>query len=157
MADIAAFPTIRNAWESGANVISLTATNAIKAGQAVEIDATGVSGAVNAAVQEAGSQPVGVAIADADAGGKVAVATTGCVVYVANADDTAAIDAGSPLETNDNAVGGTVSAVTVTATGGATVTVHPYVVGIALDDIAGGGTGRMLVLITPQNVQANSS
>ena len=157
MGDIKAFPTIRNVLYSGNNIITLTATNAVKAGMVVEIDATGVSGAVNAAVAEASSHPIGVALHDIAAGAKGAIALQGCVVYVAQADDTATIDAGDYLETNDNTVGGTVSTAAEAATGGATVTSHFQVIGIALDDIAASGTGRMLITGPMCLTQANSS
>ena len=42
MTDIAAFPTIRNVLWSGNNIITMTATTAIKAGQVAAINATGV-------------------------------------------------------------------------------------------------------------------
>lgn len=138
----------------GSNILTLTATTAVKAGQVVDINATGVSMAVDKSV--ATGCTIGVALYDAAAGAPVAVATVGCVVYVANADDTTTVDAGDWLETNDNAVGGTVSVCAVAASGGATATFHNNVIGKALDDIAASGTGRMLILINPLT-QANSS
>jgi hypothetical protein len=76
------------------------------------------------------------------------------IASVLNADDTTGIDAGDYLEMNDNAVGGTVSAAALTASG-ATATPH-YCIGIALEDIAGGGSGKCL--IAPQCViQVNAS
>jgi len=156
MADISAFPTISNPLYTGSNTITLTASGTIKAGQVVAFDATGVSKTVRAANAESGERPVGVAIHDAADGEPVTVATVGCICYVANADDSTAIDAGDWLETNDNSVGGTVSAVDTSATGGATVTVHDNVVGFAFEDIPGGGTG--LAMILPGiHVQPNSS
>lgn len=157
MTDISAFPTITNVVYSGNNFISLTATTAVTAGQLVAINATGVSMAVDKCVAAAGSMPIGVAVFSAAAGALVDVAGPGCIVYMANADDTTAIDAGSWVEFNDNTVGGTISAVAVSATGGATVTCHFGVVGVAMDDIDASGTGRVL-LVGPQCVvQANSS
>ena len=156
MADISAFTAIPNTLWAGNNIQDFTASGALKAGQVVSIDATGVSMTVRAAVAEAGEMPIGVAVNTVADGEKVAVATDGCICYVANFDDTTAIDAGSFLEVNDCAVGGTVGAVAVTATGGATVTVHNAVIGVALDDIAGGGTGRMLIRGLAVT-QANSS
>lgn len=156
MTDISAFPTIRNVLYWGNNLIQVTATTAVTAGQVVAINATGVSMAVDPSIAAGGSRSIGVALYDAAAGAEVTIACTGCVVYVAIADDTTGADAGDFLETNDNAVGGTVSTAAVAATGGATVTAHYDVIGIALDDIAGGGTGRMLV--QPMCLtQANSS
>lgn len=143
MGDISAFPSIANPLFSGDNVITLTATNAITAGMVVEIDATGVSGAVNAAVAEAASRPIGVAVSTAGAGGKVAVATYGCVVYVANADDTATMDAGTYVITNANAVGGTVSAA-VAVQSDAT---PQKLVGMLLEGMTAGGTARCLITL----------
>jgi len=155
MADISAFPSITKVLAFGNNQIPMTAGEAITAGQVVGIAATGVS--MTAVVMDAttGETGIGVALFSAASGAPVTVCGPGDIVYVANADDTTAIDAGSFVEQNDNAVGGTVSAVSVAATDGATVTAHYGVIGIALDDIAGGGTGR--ILIAPQSiVQANS-
>lgn len=151
MGDISAFPTIRNVLWSGSNIIKLTATTAVKAGQVVGINASGVSGAVDMCVAAAGEMPIGVALYGASAGAEVAVATVGCIVYVANASDSVAIDAGDWLETNANAVGGTVSPVAVAAVAGAIGTAHYGVIGVAIDDIAVSSTGRMLIL-GPQNV-----
>lgn len=156
MADVSAFPTIRNVLYWGNNLYQVTATTAVTAGQVVAINATGVSMAIDPSVATAGSRSIGVALYDASAGAETTIAGTGCVVYVANADDTTGIDAGDFLETNDNSVAGTVSTAAVAATGGATVTAHYDVIGIAVDDIAGGGTGKML--IQPMCLtQANSS
>jgi len=144
MADISAFPTIRKVFDSGnQNFLTMTATTAVKAGMVVEIDATGVDLSVNKAVKESGASPVGVALYDAAAGSKVLVATVGAVVYVANADASTGTDAGDLLVTNDNTVGGTVSASVAVAT-----TATPQkLVGIAIDDIAGGATGRCLITL----------
>jgi len=144
MGDISAFPTIRNVFAGGKyNTITMTATTALKAGMVVEIDATGVDLAVNAAVKEAGASPVGVALYDAAAGSKVDILTVGGIAYVANADDTTGTDAGDALITNDNTVGGTVSASLAVGT----VSTQQKIIGIALDDIAGGGTGRVLITL----------
>ena len=136
MTDIAAFPTIKHVADHIGLTMTLRAATDVLAGQVVEIDATGVSGTVNAAVAESGARPIGVAAFDAKANEDATVYMTGSVCYVANADDTTGIDAGDLLVANDNAVGGTVSAAT---------TGINAVIGIALDDIAGGGIGRMLV------------
>lgn len=156
MTDITAFPTIRNVLWSGDNIQTFTATTAVTAGQVVAINATGVSMAVDPSVATAGSRSIGVALYSASAGAQVAVAMTGCICYVAIYDDTATIDAGDFVETNDCAVKGTVGAAAVAATGGATVTAHYDIIGIAVDDIAASGTGR--ILIQPMCLtQANSS
>ena len=120
--------------------------------------ATGVDDNVVASVAESGGRPIGVAItSQATAGQKVSVALLGSIVRVAVADDTTGIDAGNLVETNDCAVKGTVSEVSEAATGGATVTTHPQVVGVALEDIAGGSYGRILILAPSYAVQANTS
>jgi len=144
-ADISAFPTMHDVLKQGDNIQSFTATTAVTAGQVVAINATGVSGAVDMSVAASGSRSIGVALYDAAAGAKVAVAMTGCIVDVANADDTSTIDAGDYLETNNNTVGGTVDTAAVAAVSGAVGTNHLDVIGIALDDIAASGTGRMLI------------
>lgn len=143
MGDIAAFSVVQNPLYSGDNIITLTATNAISAGMVVEIDATGLSGAVNAAIKETGSRPIGVAITSAGAGGKVSVATYGCVCYVTNADDTATADAGTYVITDDNAVGGTVSEFIVVGTD---ATPQP-VVGMLLENLAVSSTARCLITL----------
>jgi hypothetical protein len=143
MGNIATFPTISNVLFNGDNVITLTATNAVTAGMVVEIDADGVSGAVNAAIAEAASKPIGVAITSAGAGDEVSVATYGCVVYVANADDTATADAGTYVVTNANAVGGTVS--TELAVGD--LETPQQIVGMLLEGMTAGGTARCLLTL----------
>lgn len=147
MADIGTFPTIRNVLWSGSNIFKMTATTAVKAGQVVAINAAGVSGAVDPCVAAAGSMPLGVALYGAGAGAEVAIAGPGCIVYVANADDTAVVDAGGYVTFNDNAVGGTVSEV---GSGAAT----QQVVGFAIDDIAASGTGRILLFPCSLTVHA---
>ncbi len=140
MADISTFPTIRNVLESGDNIGNYTAGAAIKAGQLVAFHGTGVSRTVHPAVKGTTGMPIGVALYGASSGAQVAVAEDGCKVYVANADGTTGIDAGDPLEDNDNAVGGTVSALAL-----AGALAMRYCAGYAIDDIAGGGTGVMKV------------
>lgn len=109
MADIAAFPTIRNVLYSGGNVQKFTATTAVKAGQVVAFAATGVSEAVIPSLKGTAGQPIGVALYDIAAGAVGAIAMDQCIVNVANAESDADIDAGDMLESNDNIVGGTVS------------------------------------------------
>jgi len=145
MADIAAFPTIRNVVYSGKNFHKFIATTAVKAGQVVAFANPAVSGAVIPAVKATSLQPIGVAINNADAGKKVAVACNGCWVYVANAESDVDIDAGHVLEDNDNATApGSVSMAAETNGGGAVALVK-YTVGVSIDDIARSSTGRMLV------------
>lgn len=141
MGDIAAFPTLQRVLVRGDNITDYKATAAIKAGQAVCINATGVSDQVEASVAAAGSKLVGVAIGNAAAGERVAVAGDGCEVYVAQADDTATIDAGHWVTANDNAVKGTVSE--VLAVGSSTV--PQDVLGYLREDMAAGGTAILVI------------
>lgn len=145
MTDITAFPTMHDVLKTGDNIQSFTATTDVLAGQVVAINATGVSGAIDKSVAAAGSRSIGVVLYDASAGDKVAVAMTGCIVDVAIYDDTATIDAGDYLETNDATVGGTVATAAVADIAGAVAVNHLDIIGIALDDIAASGTGRMLI------------
>jgi hypothetical protein len=144
MADIGAFPTIRNVLYSGKNIVYLTATTAISAGMVVAPAALGASGAVIPHIKATTVQPIGVAIYDIGAGAVGAIALEGCVVYVANAESDVDIDAGDILEGNDNAVGGTVSAGALVDAGA--VGVIKNQIGIALDDILRSTTGRMLIV-----------
>ncbi len=144
MGDIAAFPTIRNALVSGSNLFKMTATTALKAGMVVEIDASGVSNAVNAAVGEVGAWCIGVCVSDTAAGAEATIAGPGCIVYVCDADDTTGLDAGDLVCANKNAVGGTVF--TMTAVGNDTK--PQEAIGIMLEDVtasASGGIGKMLI------------
>ena len=150
MGDITAFPAIHNVLYSGDNIQSFTASGTITAGQVVAIDATGETLTVRAAVAEAGERPVGVAIMSVASGAQVPVAMTGCICYVANADDTAGIDAGDWLTTDDNTVGGTVSAQSIAAESGTTAAIYDTVIGYAVGDIAKAATG--LMMIQPQTI-----
>lgn len=144
MADIGTFPTIHKVLYSGDNIQSFKANGAIKAGQVVCLNATGVDFTVEKAVAAAGSCPVGVALTDAADTYQVPVAMIGCIVTVANYDDTATMDAGDTCMMNDNTVGGTVAV----GTGAASW----ELVGRLMTDMAAGGTAKMLVLCGVQNV-----
>lgn len=145
MTDVGTFPTIVNVapvmghtWTAiGAGSLDLVP------GMVVDFDATGASLTVQASLAVSGDVPIGVAIttSDVSAAEKVTVMTSG-IAFLANADDTTGIDAGDWLITNDNAIGGTVSAASVAATGKAEGSIQTNVIGIALEDIAGSGTGR---------------
>jgi len=146
MADITAFPTLYRVLVNGDNVTTFTATTAVKAGQVVAIADAGVSEAVDKAVKGSGQSPVGVALYDAAAGEKVAVAGIGCVVYVVNADDTTAIDAGHDVIMNDNAVGGTISEVLAVGTDAT----PQFIVGRMIEDLAAsaaGSSAKMLITL----------
>lgn len=144
MAGIGTFPTIRNVLYSGDNIQLFTAGAAITAGQVVAFATTGVSKTVHPAKKGTTGMPIGVALYTVASGDEVSVAMDGCMVYVANADDTTGIDAGDILEDNSNTVNGTVSAAALSETGA--VAVVKYCVGYAVEDIAGAGTGVMKVM-----------
>lgn len=145
MADIAAFPDMGdNILIAGTNIQRYKAGAAIKKGQAVAIHGTGVNETVHPAVKGTTASVEGVALADAEQGEYVSVAGPGCVVLMANADDTTAIDAGSGVEDNDNAVGGTISA--LPANSGSAIAAYANLVGVAIDDIPGDGVGRVRLL-----------
>ena len=156
MTDISAFPTLPSANDSelisdGGPILTFIASGTILVGQAVCYAATGVSMTVLASIAGANTKPVGVALDNVTNGEYVAVACAGCVVEMANADDTAKIDAGHWVECNDNAVKGTINEIDFTAAG-TTVTIKDQTIGIALDDIAASGTGRVLVMPIPLTV-----
>lgn len=157
MANITTFVTGTPIMKFSGPTATFTSGGAIKAGQVVAINATGASWTVNAAVAQDGERPIGVALTSAtDAGQKITVALAGSICLMTNADNTTAIDAGDHLETNANPVGGTVNAASVAASGGALAILNDRCIGIALEDIAGGGYGYCLVL--PHSLtRANSS
>lgn len=138
MADIGTFPEIKQVLHNDGPTFRFIAGAAIKAGQVVAFAATGVSDTVHPAIAGTTAQPIGVAVLPAARDAPVTVALVGSIVTVANADDSTAIDAGEAVSDNDCAVGGTVSVAATTATG--------YSIGVTLDDIAGGKTGRIIVM-----------
>ena len=157
MADISAFPTIHGVVIGDRGPLrSFTFTEAAKAGMAVGFAATGVSNAVVPMDKTSGEQCIGIAVYDVEAGDMGSVAMDGNIAVVANADDTTAIDAGDQVMQDDNAVQGAVSAFTpradlsstvIDGTNDTTVDGSAQIVGIALEDIAGGGTGEILVKV----------
>lgn len=155
MTDISKFPTMKNIVKHGDNFINGVAGEALTAGMVVGIAATGVDFTFVAMDETAGELPVGVVEADAASGDPCSVASIGCIVKVANADDTTTIDAGDLLMTNDNAVKGTVSAFTpradlsstvIDGSNDTTIDGSARIIGMALEDIAGGSYGYMLVM-----------
>jgi len=144
MADITSNPTIRNVLWTGNNIVEFTATTALTAGQVVAFAATGVSDAVIPAIKATTGQPIGVALYSVAAGAMAGIAMDGCIVYVANAESDADIDAGDMVEFNDNATapGAVSTAPDVVA---ATVAVVKYVIGYALEPILRSTTGRIMI------------
>jgi hypothetical protein len=103
--------SIRGVHVSGNNVASFkVGATAVKAGQVVSISATGLDFTVIPCIAEAGSQPIGVAVADGAVGYQVPVAMIGCIVRVSNFSSTDDIDASERLTWNDCAIGGSVIA-----------------------------------------------
>ncbi len=150
MTDIATFPTITAVCDRGHRFSgSYKAGATIKAGMVVAFALTGVSETVHPAIKGTTGTVAGVAAEDASTGEWFTVYEDGAVVYVANADGTTGIDAGAIVEVNDNAVGGTVSAVATAGTSGGEVSAN--VVGTVIEDIAGGSTGRMIIRILTLN------
>lgn len=148
MTDITAFPTITAVCDRGHQFSGAYKAGAtIKAGQVVAYAFTGVSDTVHPHIKKITGSIVGVAAEDAATGDWFNVYEDGAVVNVANADDTTTIDAGAVVEGNDNAVGGTVSAKVNEATTGEGSTLIMNILGIALEDIAGGATGRVKIKI----------
>jgi hypothetical protein len=106
--------------------------------------------------ETAGEIPIGVATnTQATVGGVVTVALVGSIAMCANASQTTIIDAGCWVETNDNAVKGTVSEYTPRAALASTVIdgsndttideIH-HIVGVALKDIAVSSYGPVLLM-----------
>ena len=139
MADIGTFPTMHDVLIAGDNIQSFIAGADWKAGQVLAFHGTGVSDTLHPAVKGTTAMIKGVALYDVTSGNRGAVACRGCRCKVANADATA-LDAGSPVEDNNNAVGGTVS--TAALSGGIEL---KYIAGYIEQDIAGSGTGVMEV------------
>lgn len=131
---ITAIPVIRNVIDSGDTILNLIAGVPIAAGQAVEAASTGVSGEVIPGI--GGKAPLGVAMYGAEAGAPIAIVSVGCVATVASEE---AIDAGE-LVNVVAAVGGTPAGGLVGVASGT-----EYVLGVAIDNIAVDGTGRVLI------------
>ncbi len=133
---LSTMPVIRNVLDSGDLILNLVAGATILAGQAVEAAATGVSGEVIPGT--GATAPVGVALYGVAAGAPVAIASVGCVATVASEEE---IDTGDWVTIKAAASGpdGLVGVLDVTKD----------VLGLALDDIAADGTGRILVLPSP--------
>jgi len=142
MTAITAFPdrhTILETDPQVANLLTYTASEAIYAGQVVEVDPTTGDQYVTPGDSDDAAPVVGVALYGvASSGDPVTVAGPGCVCYVANEDDTTAINEGTYLTLSDNNVGGCVKATVTGAT--------QYIVGVALEEIAADGWGRALIM-----------
>lgn len=141
MADTATFPTIKQVLHNDGPTYGFTAGAAIKAGQVVAYAAAGTSETVIPAVAGTTGAPIGVAFLPAASGAPVAVALVGSIVTTCEGAG-AAIDAGDYVADDDAAAGGCIKTAVTTATG--------YAIGIALEDIAANGTGK--ILVQPQQI-----
>lgn len=127
---------------SGNNIKSYIAGGTIYAGDVVAIHATGVDLTVYAAIAGTTAAVVGVALTSAVSGDRVAVAGPGCIVYVAEGDGGAGVDAGHWVIPSTRAGG--VKEI-------ADLENFEGVIGFTLDDLATNGTGR--IMINPMPVE----
>lgn len=135
MTAIASFPDVVNAIFGNPTTISKVASAAIKRGQFVGPDPSAKSKVKPypaGGVGMGGLKALGVAQDDAAKAQEVAITVQG-VAYVANGDDTSAIDPGVALHV-DGYAGAVLAATT-----------SDCVVGMSLDTIAANGTGRAIV------------
>lgn len=143
MADITTFPTIQNVQYSGNSPMEFTATEAITKGMAVGFAGTGIASSVIPLDGGATEFPVGIATSSAAAGAKVLVALDGAICYVANSDDTTAIEAGEYITSYNGTIEGTVVALTVDPA------VAQLLIGQAISEIAADGVGLMQIKAIP--------
>jgi hypothetical protein len=150
MTAITVFPAIRNVLYSGDNLISMTpaptnAAGVISAGMIVAHAAAGVSMTVGEA--RGNTPPFGVALYDSSgtAASRISIAGPGCVVYVANDDSTRLIDAGDYCLPSSTFNGAATSLAAGAIYGGSMNGFGASALGIFLDDVAGGGTGKVLI------------
>lgn len=136
---------------------TFTAGGTIEKGQVVAFAATGVDFTVIASATDGDLNAIGVALYDAVSGDELAIALAGSIVYCQGGE---AIDAGDRVisfgATEEGTVGvanalvvdsGT-TAVTSTAANGAIISgsiADEWIMGIALEDIADGSNGRVLL------------
>jgi len=153
MADMTVFTALHNVLWSGNNIQSFKTSAAVAAGQIVSFDAAGGDMTVYPCVNATGCLPIGVALYDAASGAYVAVALDGCIVYVVNNQSNALTgDAGDYCLADDcagtaasnSAAGGFASP--MAPAGSATYSAAGLSpLGIFLDDMAAGGTARVLI------------
>lgn len=141
MAGILAFPAIHQVLiDDKGPVYPFLFSEAAKAGMNVGFAAAGISKAVVPMDGTAGEQPIGSAIYDVAAGDMGAVAMDGCIVIMANDDDTNTIDAGDHVGPLSSTVQG---AVVTIALGIQAADI--YYSGKALEDIGPSSTGEVLI------------
>jgi len=147
MTDITTYPTIVDGimHNAGPTWGIIIANGSISAGQVVGFtSSSSTNNRVTALLDAAGDVVLGVAINSASNGEKVTIALPGSIVSVANADSDVNINAGRYVQTDDNAVAGTVKV--ATANGGNSITAGNNIVGICLEQIAANGTGKILII-----------
>lgn len=148
MTDITTYPTIVDGiiHNAGPTWGIIIANGSISAGQVVGfLSGSGTTNRVTSMKNAAAETILGVAINNASNGERVTVALPGCIVTVANADDTTGIPAGRYVQTDDAAVGGAVKIASLVAGGANSVTAGENIVGLALENLIGGGTGKILL------------
>jgi len=134
MTGITEFPTMHDVLVEGDNIKTFkvdSGSTGIKAGQVVTLTNNGTID-VNAS---ASAMSVGVALYDGAADERIAIATLGSVVNVANADDTNVIIAG--VEVTAGAEGGVIAAGSASGSYG--------VIGITLETIPANGIGKIML------------
>jgi hypothetical protein len=141
--DITAFPTATNRiLVHGDNQYTFTAAETLKAGQVVQVKASGGNFKIYAADATNAIPPIGVVDQNATTGDTdVTVNLWGTVCKVANFDDTTAIEAGTCIKC---------ATVTATSASGAVCAwaggASEYIVGTAITDIAANGWGDAIIL-----------
>lgn len=127
MAGITAFPEIPDTMHGAFGTeVTKTASANILGGQAVQINSNGTVAPATASTQKI----IGVALYDIPAGSEGAIRVAG-VARCANGDASAAITAGAAV------TAGTLGGVVAASTGA--------ILGIALEPIAGGATGLVVI------------
>jgi hypothetical protein len=157
MADITEFPDLGDLMTNDDSIVQsekgpfqkFTFAVATKADQVVVYTTT--SGVVTPSTGAVTEKVAGVAIADVAAGKTGTVAMAGNIMKVVNADDTTAINPGTWIQTNDNVVKGTVSAISLTASGALAIQ-YLNTVGITTETIPAGGSGYALIMPVPITV-----
>ena len=131
MAAITTFPTITGSVELADDVYTFTTTVALKRGQGVAFNATGVDFSVEVALLASDLRLAGFALEDADANTTVRVKLLGPILYLGNGTD-GVIDAGT--EVMMGAVGSVDAA-----------TAGNLVVGMTLADMAASSYGAVMI------------
>ena len=158
MADITEFPDLEDMLDGDLSLIQsdkgpiqqFTFAADTKAGQVVVFGSTDEE--VTPGTGSLTEIVAGVALNDYSKGVKGAVAMDGCFIMVVNASGSVAIGQGKWVGTDDNAILGTVSAISLTASGAIAVQ-YLNVVGKTMPGgIPAGGSGFVLIKTAPITV-----